>query len=200
MVRAPPVDEGLKGLGATPAAAGRPPKRGRYAIVQELADRPDMVGDAHRHRWGMPTAITHGKTGMGCTEVVDRSGQIHSLRDGCQSSRRAARPPCQKRQPFSKRRVQTLNVGGVEYLTARRVPQQGQEQTRAPVDQPMHGATHGSTRILFDHLSNRHLRPGEQPRTSARASLSRPKSPAHRIGICTQAITDEQQRPELGSP
>jgi hypothetical protein len=122
---------------------------------------------------------------MGCKEVVERAGQIHPLRDGRQSSGQAACSSRQERKSFTKRLVQTLTVGLVEHLTARRAPQHGQEQSRAAVNEPMQRTRHHSTGILFDHLRNRQFRLPECVNTPETVRLGdQGASGAAAIGLC----------------
>ena len=65
--------------------------------------------------------------------------------------------------------------------------------------QAMHGAGHGTSGLLFDHLGNGQIRPRHQTRTPSSARLSRPKGFAHHINVGSHAIAHEQQRPPLGA-
>ena len=127
VVRAPSLNEGLKGLGATPATARWLPARGRHTIVEQLTDRPDMIGDPGRHRGGLSATINLGETVMGRAEVRDRAHQIHSACDGRPIPGRATGATTPHGQTTAERSVQPLDGGGVEYLTARRAPEQGQK-------------------------------------------------------------------------
>jgi ribosomal protein L31 len=133
--------------------AGRLPTRGRHAIVQQLADRPNVVRDVCRYRWGLPSTIRQGQTAMYCAEVVDCSSQVHPLVERCQTAGRASAPAAQARQPLSERRVQALDVRRVQHLTARRAPQQRQKQACAAVNETMDGSTHCPRAILLHYLT-----------------------------------------------
>ena len=129
------------------------------------------------------------------TEVVERPDQIHPLGNSRKASRCTSRASPQHGQARAKRPVQPLDGGGVEHLAAWRAPQQGQKQARTSLNQAMHRARHRTTSILFDHLRNRHLWPGNQPWASPSPRLARPKGLAHRINVRHQAVSHEQQRP-----
>ena len=136
---------------------------------------------------------------MGRAEGVERSGQIHPLADRLQSAGRAASTSSQKRELFTKRGVQTLDISCVQNLTARCAPPQGRQQPCAAMNKPMNGSTHGTAGILLDELSDGQRRPRYEAWASARARLPRPKGVAHHINVGTQTIADKQQRANLGA-
>lgn len=90
--------------------------------MQELADRPDMVGDPGRHRRRLTTTIIRGETGMGGTEIIDRADQIHPADHGGHPSGRPTRAAAQRCQTTAEGAIESLDVRRVEYLTARRTP------------------------------------------------------------------------------
>lgn len=132
-------------------------------------------------------------------EVVERSRQVHAFMERCQPARRAARAPAKAGQSLAERRVQPLDVGRVQHLTAGRAPQQRQKQARTAVNQPMECPAYRPAEILFHHLGDSQLWPRYQPGAATGARLPRPKGASYRINVGAQAIADEQQGPKLAA-
>jgi len=128
------------------------------------------------------------------TKVVHGTNQIHSPRDAPRASRRAACAPSQNRQATTERSIQSLDERRVEHLASWRRPQLGQEDLHAAQHQSMTRARHGSSVILLDHLSQRHLWPGVQPWSPARPRLTAPKGLAHDLDVRFQPVRHNQQR------
>src|SRR5258706_1258145 len=78
VVPAPPCNQASERMRGTPTLLGWCPTGWRYVIRQQFSDTPAMIRDARRHRRCRP-ALGVGQTGMGCTEIIDRPDQIHTM-------------------------------------------------------------------------------------------------------------------------
>ena len=88
---------------------------------QQFLDGPAMIGDASGHRRGGP-ATGVGQTRMGCTEIIDRTDQIHPMLQ-CQCAARQRAPSAgQRGQMLTEGRVQSFDVCRIDDAVALRTP------------------------------------------------------------------------------
>ena len=81
---------------------------------QQFLDGPAMIRNASSHRRCGP-ATNVGQTRMRCTKIIDRTDQVHAMLQRLGAARQCAPSAGQRSQPLTKRRVEPLDVRGVDH-------------------------------------------------------------------------------------
>ena len=153
-----------------------------------------MVRDASSHRRSGP-ATGMGQTRMRRTEIIDRPDQIHPMLQRQRAARQRATSACQRGQPLTKRRVQPLDVRGVDHaLPLGPTPERLHARGRAIHDAAL-DVDDTPLGVALHDLGNADVAPGAQPGTPVGSRPDRiAKGLANRADVGAQAIGTEQQR------
>ena len=138
---------------------------------QQFVHRPAMVGDPRRH--GGRRLLRMRQTRMRRAKVIDRAHQEHPLvqRQGVACQRPA--PARQRREAFPERRVQSLNVGGIDHPVALRPASERLHACRRAIDNAAFGRDHPPPLVALDDLGDEDMAPRTQPGPSALAPCAR---------------------------
>ncbi len=110
VVPTPPFNQALERMRGTPSLRGWRPTWRWHMKRQQFSDRPAMIRDASGHRWCGP-ATGVGQTRMRCTEIIDRTDQIHTMLQRQRAPRQRPAAARQRRQTRPECGVQSLDIG-----------------------------------------------------------------------------------------
>src|SRR5215475_12999613 len=157
-----------------------------------------MVGDPCRHGRGRLPCL--GQTRMRRAKVLDRPHHEHPLVQ-CQGV--AGQRPAPERQgceAFPERRVQPLNVRGIDHPVPLRPASECLHTGRRALDYAAFGRDHPPPLVALDDLGDEDLAPGTQPWSSALPRVyGIAKGLANGSDVGHQAIGAEQQRTVRGT-
>src|SRR6266545_5037303 len=158
-----------------------------------------MIANASNHSRG-PLATGMGQTRMRCTEIIDRTDQIHAMLQRQRVACQRAASTGQRRQTLPKRRIQSLDVRRVDHAVA-----------LGPTPEYLHACGRASHDAAFDvdntpldisfhDLCDAEVPPRAQPRTPGGPGLDRiAKRLANRPNVRAQPIGTEQEWPTEGT-
>jgi hypothetical protein len=162
---------------------------------QQFVHRPAMVGDPRGH--GRRRLLRMGQTRMRRAKVIDRTHQEHPFvqRQGLAGQRPATTH--QWREAFPERRVQSLNVRGIDHAVPLRPAAERLHACRRAIDNAAVGCDHPSPLVPLDNLGDQDIAPGAQPWPPARARVhgiakglpNRPDGGHQAIGTDQQGTT-----------
>src|SRR5262245_54553287 len=152
-----------------------------------------MVRDPRRHGWGR--LLRRGQTRMGCAEVIDCADHEHALVQRHSMAGQRTAPARQRCEAFSERRVQSLNVRGVDHPAALRATAQCLDACWRALNNAALCVDDATTLVTFDDLRDQDMAPWTQPWSSALAGVYRiAKGLANGSEVGHQAIGTNQQR------
>src|SRR5438874_313544 len=157
-----------------------------------------MVSDPSRHGWrclldGVETLVRRAK-------IIDRAHQEHALVQGQGLACQRPAPTRQRREAFPERRVQPLDICGVDDAVALRAPSERLDACGRAVDNAAVGLDDTALLVALHHLGDQDVAPWTQPWPSARARAHRiAKGLANRSDVRMQPISTEQQRTGRGA-
>jgi hypothetical protein len=99
-------------------------------------------------------------------EVIDRPDQIQFVMQCQRATCQCAASPRQRRQTFSERGVQPLDIGRVDHAVALRAMPEHLDARWRTIHNAAFDVDHTPLRIALDNLSNTDVFPGVQPRAS----------------------------------
>src|SRR5215831_13485304 len=162
-----------------PTAFGWCPARWRHVKRQQFPNTPAMVGDPGGHRGrALHTRATscrlrHSQTLMRRAEVVDGADQVHAVPQRASLPRQRSAPAGQRRESLAKRRVEALNVGGIDHPVALRAVPQLLNPCGRTLDDAALDSDHSSLLIALDDLRKEEGFPSAKPWTPARTRATR---------------------------
>src|SRR5437870_12104457 len=124
-----------------------------------------MIRDASGHRRCCP-ATRGGQTRMRCTEIIDRTDQIHAMLQRPRAACQRASAACQRCQPLTKCRVQPLDACRVDHAVPLCPPSERLNAHRRAIYDAALDVDDAAVRIALHDLSYADTAAGEQPGTS----------------------------------
>ena len=111
-------------------------------LRQQRLYTPAMLRAPGGHRWRRGTRSA--ETRMRGTKIIHRADQIHPVLQGYRAACQRPASTCQRGQAFAERRVQSLDIGGIDHPRALRAPAHGVHllaaSTRADIALPVAAA------------------------------------------------------------
>src|ERR1700675_1159110 len=151
----------------TPTLLGWCPTRRRYVIRQQFSDTPAMIRDARSHRrCGLATGL--GQTRVRCAKVIDCPNQIHAMLQRQRAARQCATSACQRGEPLTECRVETLDVRRIDDPVALRAPSERLDARGRTIDNAVFGLDDPSPLGALDDLGDQDMTPWTQAGPSAR--------------------------------
>src|SRR5438034_8788596 len=151
VVSAPPRYEAFQRMRGTPTLLGGCPARRWYMKRQEFRDGPAVVSDTSGHRRCCP-ATGVGQTRMRCAEIIDRTDEIPAMLQRQCAARQRTPSACQRCQPLTKRRVQPLDVRGIDHAFPLRPASERLDACRRTIDHAACGLDHPPPLVALDDL------------------------------------------------
>ena len=150
VVSTPLLNKTFEHMRGPPTLLGWGPTRRRYVQGQQFVHRPAMVRDPRRHGWrglldGAETLVRRAK-------VVDRAHHEHPLVQGQGLTGQRPAPTRQRREAFPERRVQPLDIRGVDDAMALRAPSERLDAGGRAVDNAAVGRDHPPPLVALDDL------------------------------------------------
>jgi hypothetical protein len=166
VVSAPPRYEAFQRMRGTPTLLGECPVRRWYMKRQQFLDGPAVVRDTSGHRRCCP-ATGVGQTRLRCAEIIDRTDERHAMLQRQCAARQRTPSACQRCQPLTKRRVQPLDVRGIDHAFPLRPTSERLDACRRTIDKAACGLDHPPPLVALDDLGDQNMTPRTQSGPSA---------------------------------
>src|SRR6266699_402554 len=166
VVSAPPRYEAFQRMRGTPTLLGWCPARRWYMKRQEFRDGPAVVSDTSGHRRCCP-ATGVDQTRMRGAEIIDRTDEIHAMLQRQRAARQRTPSACQRCQPLTKRRVQPLDVRGIDHAFPLRPASERLDACRRTIDNAAFGLDHPPPLVALDDLGDQNMTPRTKSGPSA---------------------------------